>query len=92
VWEYQSSNTKQWIWWKGTSSVNQPGQYLTNGIPYVNNVVGGRRGTAIWPLDVNACTSSGNCYFWLFGGEGYDSTSGAPPGYLDDLWTYLPFP
>jgi len=28
----------------------------------------------------------------VFGGEGYDSTPGAPPGYLNDLWTYLPFP
>jgi hypothetical protein len=92
VWEYQNSSTKQWIWWKGTSNVNQTGQYLTNGIPYVNNVVGGRRGTAIWPLDVNACNTTGQCYFWFFGGEGYDSTSGAPPGYLNDLWTYLPFP
>ncbi len=84
IWEYQQSS-KQWIWWKGTSNVNQGGAYLTNGIPYVNNVVGGRRGTAIWQPDVNQ-------YVWVFGGEGYDSSAGAPPGYLDDLWTYLAFP
>jgi hypothetical protein len=84
IWEYQNSS-KQWIWWKGTSNVNQGGAYLTNGIPYVNNVVGGRRGTAIWQPDAFN-------YVWIFGGEGYDSTAGAPPGYLDDLWTYLPFP
>jgi hypothetical protein len=84
VWEYQQSSG-QWIWWKGTSNVNQNGAYLTNGIPYVNNVVGGRRGTAMWQPDVNH-------YVWMFGGEGYDATSGAPPGYMSDLWTYLPFP
>jgi Galactose oxidase, central domain len=84
VWEYQSSSG-QWIWWKGTSNVNQSGAYLTNGIPYVNNIVGGRRGTAIWQPDTNH-------YVWVFGGEGFDSTPGAPPGYLDDIWTYLPFP
>lgn len=84
IWEYQQSSG-QWIWWKGTSNVNQNGAYLTNGIPYVNNLAGGRRGTAIWQPDVNH-------YVWMFGGEGYDSTAGAPPGYMNDLWTYLPFP
>ena len=84
IWEYQQSSG-QWIWWKGTSNVNQNGAYLTNGIPYVNNLVGGRRGTAIWQPDAYH-------YVWMFGGEGYDSTSGAPPGYMNDLWTYLPFP
>ena len=84
IWEYQNS-TKQWIWWKGTSNVNQNGAYLTDGIPFVNNIVGGRRGSAIWQPDPNG-------YVWIFGGEGYDSSQGAPPGYLDDLWTYLPFP
>jgi Galactose oxidase, central domain len=84
IWEYQAS-TGQWIWWKGSSNVNESGAYLTNGIPFVNNNVGGRRGTAIWQPDVNH-------YVWMFGGEGYDSTSAAPPGYMNDLWTYLPFP
>jgi hypothetical protein len=84
IWEYQRTS-KQWIWWKGTSNVNQSGAYLTNGIPYVNDVVGGRRGTAIWQPDQYN-------YVWIFGGEGYDASAGAPPGYLDDLWTYLPFP
>jgi hypothetical protein len=84
IWEYQHG-TGEWIWWKGTTNVNQNGQYLTNGIPYVKNVEGGRRGVARWQPD-----SSG--YVWFFGGEGYDSTAGGPPGYLNDLWTYLPFP
>ena len=84
IWEYQQSSG-QWIWWKGTSNVNENGAYLTNGIPFVNNLAGGRRGTAIWQPDAND-------YVWMFGGEGYDASSGAPPGYMNDMWTYLPFP
>jgi hypothetical protein len=85
IWEYDHTSG-QWIWWKGTSNVNQSSAYLnTQGLAYVKNVAGGRRGVAMWQPD-----SLG--YIWMFGGEGYDATSGAPPGYLDDLWTYLPFP
>jgi len=84
IWEYQSTS-KEWIWWKGGSNVNQNGQYLTKGLPFVNNVVGARRGAAVWRPNPNG-------YIWVFGGEGYDSSSGNPPGYLNDLWTYLPFP
>jgi hypothetical protein len=29
---------------------------------------------------------------WLFGGQGYDSTSTTGNGYLNDLWRYLPYP
>ena len=84
IWEYQHSSG-QWIWWKGISNANQNGAYLTKGIPFVNNVAGARRGAAIWAPDANH-------YIRVFGGEGYDSTQGAPPGYLNDFWTYLPFP
>jgi Galactose oxidase, central domain len=87
IWEYQHS-TAQWIWWKGTSGVNQASQYsalLGFGLPYVKNVAGARRGAALWKQDANGDV-------WVFGGEGYDFSSGNPPGYLDDLWTYLPFP
>jgi len=88
VWEYQASSSKQWIWWRGNSNGNESGAYLTKGIPYVNNIAGGRRGAARWLPDLK----NNNFYVWVFGGEGYDSTPGAPPGYLNDLWTYLPFP
>jgi hypothetical protein len=85
IWEFDHT-LKQWTWWKGSSGVNQQGAYVsTAGVPFVNNVVGARRGAALWQPD-----SSG--YVWVFGGEGYDSTPGAAPGYLNDLWTYLPFP
>jgi hypothetical protein len=90
IWEYQHSSG-QWIWWKGISNVNQNSVFATqsipfaNGVPFVNNVVGGRRGAAIWAPDPLG-------FVTIFGGEGYDASQGAPPGYLEDLWTYLPFP
>ncbi len=90
TWEYQRS-TGQWIWWKGISNVNQNTVFATipipfaDGTPFTNNVVGGRRGVAVWPQP----DPSG--FIWMFGGEGYDSSQGDPPGYLNDLWSYLPF-
>ena len=104
IWEFQHS-TGQWIWWKGTPNVNQNGQYLTNGLPFVQNVAGARRGAAIWQPDPSG-------YVWIFGGEGYDSTHGTPRdtsticgricrsltdgtngnGFLNDLWRYVPYP
>jgi hypothetical protein len=29
---------------------------------------------------------------WIFGGQGYDSTSSTGQGYLNDMWRYLPYP
>jgi hypothetical protein len=90
IWEYQHSSG-QWIWWKGIPNANQNTVFAIQALPggdgllFVNNIVGGRRGAAIWAPD-----SLG--YIKIFGGEGYDSSNGAPPGYLNDLWTYLPFP
>jgi hypothetical protein len=91
VWEYQQSS-KQWIWWKGNSNANQNGTYAAQGlpfvsIPYYNDWAGARRGAALWPPNPPA---SG--YVFMFGGEGYDASQGNPPAYLNDLWTYLPFP
>jgi hypothetical protein len=93
IWEYRvhGVTTPQWIWWKGTSNVNQNSTFAIipvtgpSGVLFVNNVVGGRRGAAIWQPDLFG-------YLMVFGGEGYDASQGAPPGYLNDLWTYLPFP
>ncbi|HVI09473.1 MAG TPA: hypothetical protein VND65_14385, partial [Candidatus Binatia bacterium] len=85
VWEYQNSS-KQWIWWKGSSAINQNGTYSKGyGIPFVGWIAGARRGAALWQPDSLD-------YVWVFGGQGYDSTNGTAPGYLSDLWTYLPFP
>jgi N-acetylneuraminic acid mutarotase len=85
IWEYDHT-TGQWTWWKGSSGVNQQTAILSPaGAPFVNNVVSGRRGAAVWQPDALG-------YVTVFGGEGYDTTPGAPPGYLNDLWDYLPFP
>jgi hypothetical protein len=87
IWEYQQS-TQQWLWWKGISNANQNSQIpqvATGGLPFVDTIVGARRGVALWQQDPNG-------YVWMFGGEGFDTSEGAPPGYMDDLWTYLPFP
>jgi hypothetical protein len=91
IWEYQHSSG-QWIWWKGISNVNQNTDFaiktvagVLGNVPFVQNVVGGRRGVAFWGPDFLN-------YVHIFGGEGYDSSQGSPPGYLNDHWTYLPFP
>lgn len=89
VWEYQLS-TGEWIWWKGSIDVDQPGTYITSPfnyfqLNYTNNAVGARRGAAHWAPDPLG-------YVYMFGGEGYDSTAGGPYGQLNDLWRYLPFP
>jgi hypothetical protein len=84
IWEYQLS-TGQWIWWKGSVDVDQPGSYNFFQISYVNNVVGGRRGAAHWAPDPSG-------FVYVFGGEGYDATTGGPYGMLNDVWHYLAFP
>lgn len=83
VWEYNVS-AGQWTWWKGSSNVNQNGAYVTH-LSFVDNVAGARRGTSRWLPD-----SLG--YVWMFGGQGYDASSATGNGYLNDLWTYLPYP
>jgi hypothetical protein len=85
LWEYTGG---QWIWVKGPASVNQAGVYgLSPGpiiYPYVGNGPGSRFGSGYW-ID-------GKNQFWMFGGEGFDSTGGSGDGLLDDLWRYLPYP
>jgi len=91
IWEFdtQGPNAGLWTWWKGSSNVNQSGNYPTYlpvqlGVPFVNNQPGGRRGVGFWPPTQN------DSYVWTFGGQGYDSIGAN--GYLNDLWTYLQFP
>ena len=88
VWEYDLA-TRQWIWWKGSSDVDQPSTYITTPVNffqlnYTNNVVGARRGAAFWRPD------SGG-YVYMFGGQGY-AAAGGSYGHLNDMWRYLPFP
>ena len=67
VWEYDLSSG-QWIWWKGSTDVNQTSTYITSPVNffqlnYTNNSVGARRGAARWLPD-----SLGNVY--MFGWRG----------------------
>jgi hypothetical protein len=86
LWQFSSG---QWTWVKGPNSVSQPGTYgFTPGqvdYPHVVNYPGTRAFPGYW-VDLNG-------YFWLFGGEGYDSTTTSGGiGLLNDLWRYLPYP
>jgi hypothetical protein len=90
IWEYHTTgiNKGLWTWWKGSSNVNEAGQYPTYlpvqyGVPFVNIQPGARRGIALWRQD-----STQNV--WMFGGQGYDSIGAN--GYMGETWTYLPFP
>jgi N-acetylneuraminic acid mutarotase len=75
----------EWTWMGGYNQVQpnfggQPGTYGTLGTPTSANIPGGRYGSVSW-ID-----KSGN--FWLFGGNGIDSTGTL--GDLNDLWEYTP--
>jgi hypothetical protein len=75
-----------WTWVKGSNTGSQNGIYGPQTIPYltyVNWIPGGRSNSTSW-IDTAG-------QLWLFGGEGYDSTSTTGNGYLNDLWRYLPY-
>jgi N-acetylneuraminic acid mutarotase len=79
LWKYDPT-TLEWTWISGSNTVDQAGIYGTKGTAAPSNVPGARHSPVPW-LD-----SSGK--LWLFGGQGYDSTSSA--GNLNDLWKYDP--
>jgi N-acetylneuraminic acid mutarotase len=79
LWKYDPT-TLEWTWVSGSSSVDQPGIYGTQGTAAPSNVPGGRETAVSW-ID-----SSGK--LWLFGGDAYDSASNH--GLLNDLWKYDP--
>lgn len=86
LWEYSGG---QWTWIKGPDSVSQPGTYglapAQVDYPHVVNYPGTRAFPAYW-VDLNG-------YFWMMGGEGYDSTTTSGGiGMLNNLWRYLPYP
>jgi hypothetical protein len=82
----------QWTWIGGANVADQPGVYGTLGTPSSTNAPGAREQAVSWT------DASGN--FWLFGGDGYDSTPLLPNpfggtgtvvevgNYLNDLWKY----
>ena len=77
VWEFNST-TLEWTWMAGPDLPYQPGVYGTLGTPSPTTAPGTRSGAVTWK------DADGN--FWLFGGEGQDSTG--KEGYLNDLWKF----
>jgi hypothetical protein len=79
LWEFNPS-TKEWTWVSGSNTTNAMGVYGTQGVASAANVPGARSLAVAWT------DKSGN--FWLFGGDGYDSTGRG--GELNDLWEFSP--
>jgi hypothetical protein len=77
LWKFSGS---QWTWMGGPNdpTTQAPGVYGAQGTPASANIPGARQDGATWT------DSSGA--FWLFGGEGVDSTGTL--GILNDLWRY----
>jgi N-acetylneuraminic acid mutarotase len=91
LWAYTPNSTAgqagTWVWVKGSNTGNANGTYGSLLRPYEFYEIwtpGGRRGATHWV--------DGLGQLWLFGGQGYDSTSASGNGYLNDLWRYLPYP
>src|SRR5882762_3860435 len=74
LWEFKAG---VWTWMSGANVINQTGVYGIQGVASATNVPGARWSSGAW-TDL-----SGN--FWIFGGEGYDSTGN---GSLSDVWEY----
>jgi hypothetical protein len=80
------STANEWTWMSGGNTIafkfgGPSGVYGTLGVASVSNVPGGREFAVSWT------DSGGN--FWLFGGNGYDSTGTLAFG-LNDLWEFSP--
>lgn len=83
LWEFNISSN-EWTWMGGNSVVSStggyPGVYGSVDVPAATNIPGSRYYSVAWTDSV------GN--FWLFGGEGFDSTDFNAA--LNDLWEYTP--
>jgi N-acetylneuraminic acid mutarotase len=79
LWKYNPTSN-EWTWMAGSNQVNATGRYGTQAVAASGNVPGARESSVAWT------DASGN--FYLFGGQGYDSTG--TYGYLNDLWTFTP--
>lgn len=75
LWKYSAG---QWTWMGGPNTPAQQGVYGALGTAGPANVPGARDSA------VGGASPSG--FFWLFGGDGLDSTGNA--GFLNDLWDY----
>jgi N-acetylneuraminic acid mutarotase len=85
MWMYDPT-ANEWTWMGGNTSDGNnsaralPGVYGKLGTPAAGNLPGGRENAS------SATDANGN--FWLFGGNGYDSTGAC--ALLNDLWEFNP--
>ena len=63
MWKYDGNN---WTWISGSNISNQQGNYGQQGISSSSNIPSSRYESVSW-ID-------NNNHFWLFGGNGYDSS------------------
>ena len=80
LWEFDPG-TREWAWVSGSDVVNGRGIYGASGLQSVGNIPSAR-----WYPANMGTDGSGN--FWLFGGNGPDSTGSI--GFLNDLWEFSP--
>lgn len=74
------SCSSAWVWQRGSTEGDSPGVYPQTQSGAGSGTPSARDSAASWT------DSSG--HFWLFGGEGIDSSGNY--GYLNDLWEYTP--
>jgi hypothetical protein len=79
LWQY-NQQANLWTWMGGPQTEGGSGVYGSLGVAAATNIPGSRYGSGHWT------DATGN--FWLFGGNGLDSTGGGFA--LSDLWTYNP--
>lgn len=77
LWKYNTASN-EWTWVRGSSVLDQHGNYGTLNVPAFTNIPGGRSFISGW-MD-----ASNN--LWFFGGYGQPQTGA--PGDLNDLWKY----
>jgi N-acetylneuraminic acid mutarotase len=94
LWKFNSS-THQWAWMSGNSAPTgnapefgkSPGVYGTLGTPSAINIPGGRSpADSAFGGDPAYTWTDSSDNLWLFGGEGFDSTT--TTGVLNDLWKF----
>ena len=78
MWKYNPA-ANEWTWVSGEKTVNQLGEYGTQGQPDMANKPGSRYISSSWT------DAAGE--LWLFGGFGNDAVS---VGNLNDLWKFSP--
>ncbi|MFZ0334940.1 MAG: kelch repeat-containing protein [Candidatus Acidiferrales bacterium] len=91
LWEYTLVATSsyptanQWTWVKGANTNSNAGVYGSSSVPFYTDNPGSRWGMGYWVTFDPANTN----LLWIFGGQGYDSTTTSGNGLLNDLWRYL---